>query len=690
VARDEKVIARLRNLALIGLVLFALLIGRLFEIQIVRHDYYSRKAKNQQIEKVDLQPDRGTIFDRNGKSLAISRDIFSLYTDPTFVKDPAGTARSLSKALGYPVQQIEKKLRSRTKFEWIERRIPLEKKRLIASLHLEGLYFMLEKGRFYPGGSLLAQVLGFCGLDNIGRWGLEESLQERLQGKKGYVYMVRDAEGRKYMDLSLPRVSPVKGEDVVLTIDARLQEIVELALARAVLEVEAKGGAIVAVDPATGEILAMASYPTVDLYELWPPLDEDVYDLLRNRATMDLFEPGSTFKLITMAALLENKMARPGELIFCEHGVYRVGGRTIVDVHPEGWLTVKEVFAKSSNIGMSKLVDRLSRDSFLKTVKDFGIGTTTGIEFMSEQKGLLNKPGGRGWSGYTMRSMAYGQEVSVTALQMALAFAAVANGGELLVPHMVKEIRGPGGSVVWSSQRKALWRCIATETSRMLKGFMREVVENGTGTRAKVGTLALAGKTGTAQKAIAGKGYVDGKYVATFGGFLPADTPGIVLFVMIDEPQGRYYGGDVAAPAFREIVESVLLSCPELVGLRTLVQMDGLNRVTFPSGLLNLKEFPLQNLEYGERRYVLPTSKGYGQVPRHGEGVAVVPDFLGLSVRDALELAEESGLLAAVSGSGFVVEQEPLPGALIPRGGECSLQSAFVWEKECEGERDTQ
>jgi cell division protein FtsI (penicillin-binding protein 3) len=683
------VIARLKNLSLAGLLLFILLIGRLFELQIIHHAYYSRLADNQHIEKLDLQPDRGTIYDRNGNPLAVSRDIFSLYTDPEFVKDPAGAAKVLSKALGYSARQLEKKLHSSTKFEWIERRIPVEKKKLVSSLHLEGLYFMLEKGRFYPGGSTLAQVLGFCGLDNIGRWGLEESLQEHLKGRMGFVHMVRDAERRRYIDLSLPRESPVRGSDVVLTIDSRLQEIAEIALARAVLDVKAKGGAVVAVDPSTGDILAMASYPTVDLYGLWPPLGEEVYDLLRNRATMDMIEPGSTFKLITMAALLENKMVRPGELVFCERGIYRVGRRTIVDVHPEGWLTVKEVFAKSSNIGMSKLVDRLTKETFIKTVKDFGIGVPTGIEYVSEQRGLLNKPGEGGWSGYTMKSMAYGQEVSVTTLQMAMAYAAVANGGELLVPHIVKEIRAPEGDVEWSSGRKVLWRCLSAETCMVLKEFMKEVVDSGTATQAQVGSLPLGGKTGTAQKAVPGLGYVDGKYIATFGGLLPADAPGIVVFVMIDEPQGRYYGGDVAAPVFREIVESVLLSCPELAGSRTLVRADGLNRVGCPPGLLNLAEFPLRIPDYTER-FVFPVSGGYSRIPRHGEGVAVVPDFLGISMRDAMELAEEGGLTLSVTGSGFVLAQEPLPGALLPRGGECEIRCAFGWEDEDEDATDPQ
>lgn len=684
--RDETVVARLKNLTLFGFLIFLLILGRLFELQIIHHKYYSDLADNQHIEKVDLPPDRGTVFDRNGTPLALSRDIFSLCADPKCVKDPAKTARSLSKVLGSPAKQLEKKLSSGSRFEWIERRIPLEKKRRVSALHLEGLFYRLEEGRFYPHGRLLAQVLGFSGLDNIGRWGLEESLEKYLKGEMGFVHMVRDADQKKYIDLSLPRESPVRGSDVVLTIDARLQEIAELALERAVLDVDAKGGAIVAVDPWSGDVLAMASYPTVDLCELWPPLGRDVFDLLRNRATMDIFEPGSTFKLLAMAALLENGKVRPGEPIFCENGVYRSGGRTIVDVHPEGWLTVKEVFAKSSNIGMSKLVERISKDAFIATVKDFGIGMPSGIEFLSEQKGILNKPGAPGWSGYTMKSMAFGQEVSVTVLQMAMAFAAVANGGELLVPHVVKEIREPEGNVVWSSRRKALWRCISKETSRVLGEFMREVVENGTGTRAKVGSLPVAGKTGTGQKAIPGKGFVDGKYVASFGGFLPADSPGLVIFVMIDEPQGRYYGGDVAAPAFREIAESVLLSCPELVGLHTLVRAEGLNRIACPPGLLDLRKSPFGELDYGQRLFVFPASTGSTRMPRGGS-VSVVPDLLGLSARDALECAEESGLVASLEGSGFVVAQEPLPGSFLPRGGECLLRLASEWEKERDGER---
>lgn len=678
---NEKLAARLKNLSIISAFLFIVIIVRLGDLQILHHEHYARLAKNQYIEKVKLAGDRGTIYDRLGVGLAVSRDIFSFYAQPPRIEEPVKTSRALSKVLGKSASWLEKKCASERDFEWLARRVSLEKKRLICDMDLKGISCRVEKGRYYPRGSMLAQVMGFCGLDNIGRWGLEESLQEYLKGTEGWVYMVRDACGKRYVDLSLPKQPPVRGCDVILTIDARLQEIVEMILERTVRDTRAKGGSVVVVDPLTGDVLAMASFPTIDLYEIWPPVDEGVYKPLKNRATMDTFEPGSTFKLISMAALLENGKVDPEELVFCENGSYHVGRRKIEDVHPHRWLTVKDVFAKSSNIGMSKLIVRLSAEDLHKTIKDFGIGSPTGVEFICEEKGLLNQPGGEGWSGYTMQSLSYGQEVSVTALQMAMAYCAVANGGELLVPHVVKEIRGPNGKRVWSSRRQVLWNSITGETALVLKDFLREVVISGTGISAGIGMIPIAGKTGTAQKAEPGRGYVDGRYVSSFAGFFPSDSPRVVIHVVIDEPEEKHYGSEVAAPAFREIAESILLTCPDVIGPATLAGMEGINIVESQAGEESLEpERQLPPDGHGTTLFVLPAGSGSRRRPASGQEVVVMPDLLGLSLRDAMRVVKDRGIGVSISGSGFVVKQKPGAGMIIPRGEECYLRCSSIGE----------
>jgi cell division protein FtsI (penicillin-binding protein 3) len=671
-SRDDKLNGRLRNFVFFGLALFVVLFARLVELQFFHHDRYRARAIDQHYLKETLPADRGTIYDRRGRPLAVSRDIISVYADPQVIADPAGAGSKIAKVLGLSSSCVRKKLASSKQFVWLSRRQPYMKKKELQELGITGLGFREGKGRYYPAGSQLAQVIGFCGVDNRGLWGLEESLEEYLLGTDGWAYLMKDACGRTYVDLSLPKQDPIPGHEVVLTIDTRLQEIVELALKRAVRDAGAEGGSIVAVDPRTGDILAMASYPTVDLYRLRPPLGDGIYDLLRNRATMDLFEPGSTFKLISMASLIEQGAVRPDELVFCENGSYRIGRRTIEDAHPEQWLTVKDVFARSSNIGMVKLIERIAEDDFVRRVKDFGIGSATGIRFVPEENGILNQPDSPGWSGYTVQSMAYGQEVSVTALQMAMAYAAVANGGDLLVPNIVKEVRTSDGRTVWSSGRKVLWRPVSRETSRLLKAFLAEVVESGTGRGAAIGSFPIAGKTGTAEQAVPGKGYVDGLYVSSFGGFFPVDDPAVVIFTAIDKPQEKYYGSEVAVPAFREITEGVLLSCPDLIGGANLARVEGINRV-FATGARPPGGTRAAAAPGGQTLYVFPVSTAPHRVPPPGEETAVMPDLVGLSSRDALRVALAGGLEPIVSGDGFVFRQKPGAGAVVPRGTECYL-----------------
>jgi cell division protein FtsI/penicillin-binding protein 2 len=497
------------------------------------------RAVAQQVEDVTVAARRGTITDRNGVELAVSEDSVTVYADPRAIKDPAGTASHLAPFLNRPYQDLLTKLSDRTKgFVYLARKLPLSKGTLVQKLKIPGIGTNEEPRRVYPQGSLAGQMLGTVGVDNYGLSGIEQSLEKKLHGKDGKRRITNDALGKPVSIVDSKRAEA--GTDVQLTIDANIQQRVESVLAGVGRTYQPKGATALVLDPRTGEILALANWPPVDPSKPGAPSY-----LTQNRAVQTNYEPGSTFKAFTVAGALEEKLIKP-DTVFDLPIVLQVSDRQITDAHPRGpvSLTVAQILAQSSNIGAVKIGQRLGPTRFDKWVRRFGFGGSTGIDLPGEQAGIVMKPSQ--YSGSSIGNLPIGQGIAVTPMQMATGYEAIANHGVIRRPHVIKGGLAPG--------RRVISRRTATQVSSMLEGVL---AAGGTATEAQVDGYTLAGKTGTAEKAIAG-GYSKTDFVASFIGFAPARNPRLLVAVMVDTPRGSYYGGVVAAPVFQKIVSFAL------------------------------------------------------------------------------------------------------------------------------------
>ncbi|HEX6898522.1 MAG TPA: penicillin-binding transpeptidase domain-containing protein [Thermoanaerobaculia bacterium] len=549
---------RSRLLTVAGLIaVWVLLIaGRLYYLQVARYDHYAGKAERQQQRVVTLDPPRGTIYDARGRELAVSIQVDSAYAVPPEIADPAATARELAAVIpdldAAKLARLLVKDRDR-EFAWVARKLDPPVAEKVRALKLPGIYFLQESKRYYPMGSLAAQILGYVGTDNHGLAGLELLYDKEVAGKEGKRTVLRDAKRGTLIspDLSFAEAEP--GHDLHLTIDATMQYIVERELAKAVRERHAKRGTALLLDPATGGVLAMASYPSFD------PNHFDRYpkSRWRNGAIMDVYEPGSTFKIITAAAALESGLIRPEEEFDCEMGGITLLGIRIRDHKPFGRLTFAQVLAKSSNVGVIKAALRIGDKRLYNTIRGFGFGELTGIDLPGESAGILH-PVER-WGPLAKAYIAFGQGVSVTPIQLGAAAAAVANNGVRLRPHVVAAVSRGEVKVPKYPQPPVVGRPLRASTAEELQWMMEGVVTAGTAKAAAVPGYRVAGKTGTAQIPVPG-GYLRNGYLPSFVGFAPADRPVIVGVVAIAEPKGwEYHGGQVAAPIFGDIARQVLL-----------------------------------------------------------------------------------------------------------------------------------
>ena len=518
---------RLRLAALLIFIVLSVFIGRLFSVQVLKHGGYLRQADGQQKLKIDITADRGRILDRRGVALAISRDRYSLYYDKGEGKsvDVESVASSLADVLGVEPLSIERLIRNSKGSALIERKISRQKKEEVEALGIVGVSFDVEKERYYPHNTLASQVIGYAGIDNKGLEGIEEYYNDVLSGVNGTAILQRDGHGGKQINPDFPSVSPRSGEDVVLTLDAKLQELAENALDHAIDRCGAKSGSVVVIEPNRGEILALACYPRIDLNSVCRVRNRgEIYAAMRNRAVTDVFEPGSSFKIVTLTSVLEKGLANLDEMVFCENGKYLVRNHLFHDIHRYGWLKVREVIELSSNIGVIKLAERVEKEGLYQMARKYGFGSRTGVDFQGEAGGVLNRLDK--WSGISLASIAIGQEVCVTPLQRALAYSAIANGGFLMKPIFVKEIRDNDGEVIFEAQPEVIRKVMSRETSDRLKEVLVGVVERGTGRKTRIEGFEMAGKTGTAQKSLPGRyGYTPGKYITTVGGFFPAQNP---------------------------------------------------------------------------------------------------------------------------------------------------------------------
>ncbi|MCX8027964.1 MAG: penicillin-binding protein 2 [Thermodesulfovibrionales bacterium] len=523
---------------------------RLVDIMIINHDYYLNKAKGQQVKSEEIPVKRGLILDRKGRELAINLDTESVYSDSAEVKSIDETATKLASVINQKPEIIKTKLDTNKRFAWIERKIDFEHSQKIKELKLRGIGVITEPKRFYPKGSLASHIIGYVDIDNKGLEGAEERFERFLTASPAKTVVMRDAKGNI---LSEGHQREIKGNNVVLTIDEGLQYIVEKNLELVMKERKAASATAIMMEPHTGEILAMASLPN---YDLNSP-SSSTPSTRRNRAITDIYEPGSTYKIIVGVSALQEGIVNTEMKFDCSAGSVEVGGKRIKDAHRHGVLTFKEVIQKSSNVGTIKIGLKLGKEKVYEYSKLFGFGSKTGIDLIGEVSGILRHHSK--WSGMSIGAISIGQEVGVTPLQVLRAYTVIANGGYLVRPHVLKEVRTPDNQVVFQSEIQKK-RIISEEVSAVFRDILKTVTEDGgTAKEARVDGNLVAGKTGTAQVIDPKtKKYSKDKYISSFVGFVPADKPRFSLIVVVYEPKGAIYGGVVAGPVFRKIANESL------------------------------------------------------------------------------------------------------------------------------------
>ena len=690
--RERMLRWRFLSIKLVFALLFVGVAVRLVVIQVLRAPTYQSLARKQYEQRFILPATRGTIVDRNGNILVANTMFISLAADPKIVGDHADEiADELGRVFGKSrTAYLEKFQEPGKRFVWLERQVAPDLAKRIEAAHLLGVVAVNEPKRLYHYDDLAGTLIGFTNVDNRGISGLELSLDSIIRGANGMVVMQRDGLGRVRPSADYPRVEPVNGKDVTLTIDLTYQAIAEEELKRGIAAYKAEAGMALMLNPKTGEVLALAVNPCVD------PNNPGVVNsaLTRNRIVSDLFEPGSMFKVVTAAAAYDHHVVRPDTRVNAEHGklklqVGRKQFQFITDTHAYDWLTFADGVAFSSNIVMAKVGKLIGAERLFREARAFGFGTPTGVDIPGEVRGVLKRP--QDWSGTTLQAMSYGYEVGVTPLQIACAYAAVANGGVLMRPYVLANVRDAEGRVLQQSVPQAVRRVVPEETRALLESAFESTVEHGTGMDARVNGLRIAGKTGTSRKYVDGK-YESGSFTASFVGYFPVENPQVACLVMLDNPRGRsYYGGQTCGPVFRAIAERVIQTSARFS--RTPIAQDLRNNgaLTVPDVRTLQPALAQKILEshgfkpqlFGKGDIVLRQSPESGRMLEKGEAVSLilegapapaadgsvaVPDVRGLSIRRAMNRLVAEEFDVTVRGSGTVVRQVPAPGQRVRAG----------------------
>jgi cell division protein FtsI (penicillin-binding protein 3) len=532
---------------------FAFLYYRLSVLQIIRHkEFLDRGLSLHQLnQKID--PHRGNIYDCNGRPLAMSVSVKSAYAVPEEISSLEKTAQTLARFIPLSESEIFRRLEKKKKFVWLARKLDAARVERLEELRLEGIGFREEIERVYPQGELLSHVLGFVDIDNRGLEGLELEYDSYLRGQSGWRASKRDRKGREIMTLRNQDIPPIDGCDIMLTVDTVIQSIAEDALEKGYQKSNAVAGSIIVLNPETGALLAMANRPTFD-----PNHPGDATPMnRRNRCIADIFEPGSTFKVVSVAAAVDAGSVAMDDRFYCEDGAFHLGRRVLHDVHAYKELTTEEIIQKSSNIGAVKVAMQLGNKPLYAAVRRFGFGSMTGIGLPGEVGGIVRPL--RSWTSFSIASVPMGHEIGVTALQMAVAVGAIANGGLAMKPYIISEIKNASGEVVKQYSPQVRGRVVSDRTaSSMIAAMERVVSRGGTAPRAILEEYVAAGKTGTSQKIEPDGRYSHSKFIGSFIGFAPARDPAVLIIVTLDEPRPAYYGGTVAAPVFKEVASKVL------------------------------------------------------------------------------------------------------------------------------------
>lgn len=682
---------RIGALFFVFTVMFCLLGGRVFWVQFVKGAELADMAVQNRTRDVAVEAKRGAIYDRHGRELAISISVDSVYANPAEVAKAhkeAESAQKLATVLGMDEQNLLKTLSSGSSYEWIKRQITPEQAQQIKGLKLKGIYLTPEYRRFYPKGTLASHVLGIAGTDNVGLEGIDYYYNDLVGGTKGRIIIERDAAGRDIPEATHKYIPPVNGGNLVLTIDETIQHSVERELDKIVQEQQPKAAAAIVMDPHTGEILALASRPTFDPnnYNATPASNR------RNFAINDSYEPGSTMKTITAAMALEENIVNRNTYFNCT-GSVQVGKNTIscLNHKAHGAQTFAQIFENSCNVGFVRVGLELGMNKYYQYLSAFGFGQLTGIDLPGEATGILvPKQSARQ---IDLATMAFGQANAVTPIQLTAAISAIANGGKLMQPHLLKEVLDSEGQVTRTTEAVMVKQVISEDAARELCDIMQGEVTDGTGKNAYIEGYNVGGKTGTAQKIAPGGGYLADEYVASFVGVAPCDDPQIVCLVVVDAPQGwPHFGGTVAAPAAREIINDSLryLGIPlrnqhqdKSAALRgQVIVPDVINRsASEASTLLKKRGFQVQVNGSGDRVWLqspLAESKqAKGSVVsinlaskrQTGAGAEVtLPDLRGKTMKESAQILGDLGLKMTPAGYGIAFEQSPQAGRVIVCG----------------------
>jgi len=710
-----------RRLFILGTILAAWCVGicvRLTYLQIFRYGSFAERAQHQQQRTVELSPRRGVIYDRAGRELAMSISVDSVFAVPSEIPNLTSTVSLISHITRADPRELLAKCKASKSFCWLARKADADVAARIRSLNLSGIHFQKESKRFYPKRELAAQILGYVGMDDQGLSGIERQYEDGLQGKPGTMLISVDAHKKWFGSVEK---EPEPGENVTLTIDEQIQYIAERELAAQMEHTHAEAGTVVVENPHTGEILALANYPTFN-----PNLSREITpQRLKDHAVSDVYEPGSTFKIVTLAAALEEKLTKPTEVFDCQMGSIVVNGMRIHDDKPWGNLTVSEILAHSSEVGAIKIGLRLGEDRFYKYIRGFGFGQQTGIELPGETRGLT-KPVSR-WSKVSIAAISTGQEIGVSPLQLSAMVSTIANDGVRVPPRIIAAAtepqRTPQSVAFHPSEGR---RVISPMTAAQMKQMMQGVVINGTGRNAILEGYSSAGKTGTAQKVDpVTHAYSRTKYIASFAGFAPINNPSIVVAVIIDSPVGPHHGADISAPVFQRIAQQVLeyMHTPHDVELppnrQVLLAARRVNEEDIAEGSPDHLGEPLIaeniNPENASAQNAISASAASSPLPPNvvpaamrqqmpvtvqtapsssasvpppvpslptsgtvvldlEQGGIVVPSFMGKSIRGAIETAEESGITLDVVGSGLGQQQMPPPGSRVVSGSRVTVQ----------------
>lgn len=710
---DASSLKRIAALVILAFIFWIVLFLRLFQIQIISRGKYVEKARNQYIQQAELKPERGLIMDRKFRSLAINRPTWSLGIDIIKISHRETAADQFAKIFHKDRNYFLEQFKERRNFLWLARGVNEETVNEVEALKIPGLRVIKESKRYYPQNKVGAHLIGFTDIDRNGLSGIELIKNKTLQGRDGFAVYQKDALGKTMMDINYPIKKPVQGQNVILTIDNTYQWIAQEEMDYVVATFEAEAATVIIMNPATGEILAMAVKPDFD------PNQAGSYapSTWRNRAITDSYEPGSTFKPIIMSAVLEEGLKTPDDMVFCENGKYKIYDRVIEDVKGYGWLTVHKVIQKSSNIGMAKIAKELNRNLIFQYLRDFGFGMRTGIELPGEASGEL-KPTAE-WSKFTAIGMSYGYGISVTPLQLVMAFAAIANGGFLLKPQIVLGTAKDDEHDIDPVEPQVIRRVISERTAKTIRSMLEDVVVDGTAKAAAVPGLAIAGKTGTTKKYDPYlRRYTDDKFISSFIGFYPTQAPKLLIYVMVDNPRKGYLGGEVAAPAFRRILQRILraieiekqsaqpprllaeqnpsgaagddngrangsskgLVVPNFINKRIeaaeeIADWLDLKLVLQNEGEIVMEQYPAPGTRVDDGAEVAIKMKNFNG--DHGR-YAIVPSVVGLTLRDAVARLSQTGLRVVLQGSGRVVRQTPSAGSRVRVGSRCELYCESV------------